>query len=225
MFFRQSNIRTQIIFLLIILAVVIVLIIASRTGIFKMSVPLRFMPHFEGKETIVGNVYYNRIYLFGISRPSTRWRIAMERNIKQAPEFGFHTETLDKAHWVAELLRYSGDEIWGEVLVAALPSDTSKTPVWWAQKFLGEITALYSPLDSLVITQNVTARGTGVFQSAYFMVELPERKNITYPALVAFFRARGDVALAVICRAKFETYDLVKADFEKILASFEWFQE
>ncbi|OQX85766.1 hypothetical protein B6D60_07295 [candidate division KSB1 bacterium 4484_87] len=225
MYFRQTSIKSQIIFLLVILAVVIFLIVVTKMGAFKMSAPLRIFPHFEGKETIAGNIYYNKTYLFGISRPNTRWRIASERNLKQPPDLGFRAETLDSAHWVAKLIRYSGDEIWGDVLVAALPSDSSKNSVWWAQKFLSEISATFSPLDSLVITQNVTPRGSGIFQSAFFMVELPEKDTIEYPVMVPLFRIRNDFAIAIICRARFDTYDLVKADFEKILSSFEWFQE
>jgi hypothetical protein len=199
--------------------------IASRYDMFKMKAPLRLLPEFEGNDAVIGNGYYNRTYLFGVRRPSNRWRIALERNIKKPPEFGFHTETLDKARWISKLIRYSGDEIWGEALIAVLPSDTSKTPTWWARKLLGEITTLlYSP-DSMVVTQDVTAQGTGIFQRAFFMVELPERKSIEFPVMIPFFRTREDIALAIICRAKFETYDLVKADFEKILSSFAWFKD
>ena len=211
------NISGQVLFLIVILAVVIFIMAMLKTGFFNFKAS--FVPEFEGNEALIKNRYYNKPYHFSISLPDAKWKLDYSSRIKQTHTIHFNSPILNKLKLIIRMSHQVADDTLGIIDVGIILFQKPKSAVELARQSLNDIIKFFPEPDSIVITQNVTPSGRGKNLSAFYMLELPEEPSVRFPVIIPLFKVRGQTIYVINCYAKYETYDILKSDFESVLTS------
>ena len=208
----------HILFLAAILAVILMMMVFMKSDFFKFKPSS--VPDFDGSVAVIKNRYFNNLYHFGISLPSTDWELSQSDEIDSLNAQDKALPLLDNMNMMLKMIRRDLGDTLAIIKVGIIDLIDPRTPKSLADQSLNELKQSVAPNDTLYIVAGTTLTGTASNQGALHVIEFPGEKYSKYPLWVTMFFIYNKLAYVVNCQVKSEYYGFFKTDFENVLKSF-----
>jgi len=209
---------SHILFLVALLVVIFAIMIYLKSDKSNMFAPA--IPEFEETVKIIDEKYYNRVYNFGISLPSSDWEMSCSEKVDSLRKQDKSRSVLENINVMLEMYRRDRADTLAIVQVGIIDLAEPRTPNSLAEQNLDEIISAIPSTDTIHVIKDVTLSGSGRLKGAYYVIEFDEKLNQKYPLWVAMFVVHNQLAFATFCKSRSEAYALLRTDFETILKSF-----
>jgi hypothetical protein len=209
---------SHILFLVALLVVIFAIMIYSKSNKSRMFVPA--IPEFEEPVKIIDQKYYNRVYNFGISLPSSDWEMFYYEIADSLRKQDKSLSLLENINVMLEMYRRDRADTLAIVQVGIIDLGEPRTPNSLAEQNLREIIAAIPPTDTIHVIKDVTLSSSASLKGAYYVIEFDKKLSYKYPLWVAMFVVHNKLAYTIFCKSRSESYALLRTDFETILKSF-----
>lgn len=171
--------------------------------------------------TVTNKTYFNKLYRFRISVPTTDWSIIYYGDIDSLYPENPERSVLDNINLMAKFERKHKDSLLAITEIGVIDLSQPAVPHLLARQCLKEMTDTYSEIKhELKIVKDVAKITSGPLKAAYFIVELPVLKQYPFPKWIFTFIIKDDFAYSIICQVSVENYNFFREDFRDIIASF-----
>ncbi|MBN1349862.1 hypothetical protein JXJ21_10665 [candidate division KSB1 bacterium] len=170
--------------------------------------------------SVTDKSYYNKLYRFRISVPTTDWTITYYGDIDSLKPEQTELGILNNINLMVKFERTHQDSLLAFVDVGIIDLIQPEVPHLLAKQCLDEMKSTYTDSNQKpAIIKNVTQVSSGSLHGAYFVVDLPG-SNYPYPRWIVTFVIKDYYAYSIICQVSKEEYAFFREDFETIIASF-----
>ncbi|MDZ7261921.1 MAG: hypothetical protein ONB05_07445 [candidate division KSB1 bacterium] len=213
---RIKSTSSHIVILVMALIVVIGLMIYLKQG---DKVSQETLP--DEKFVVRDKTYFNNLYGFAISVPSTDWEIVYSEGIDtlkpENPELG----VLENLNLIVNLQRKDKGQVIALVEIGIIALVQPRTSRQLVVQCLDELlNACQEKANQVNLMKEVTTTPNGSLQAAYFVIALPIAPEYPFPVRVITIVVRKQLAYCMVCQVSRENYDYFREDFEQIIQSF-----